>query len=459
MNDTIAAITTPIGTAGVSIIRLSGQDSWQIAYKIFKSANKKSTQQTFQHSKFYYGWIIDPQTNNLIDEIVLLAFKSPKSYTTEDIIEIQCHGGYNVTQKILQICLDNGARLAEKGEFTKRAFLGGRIDLTQVEAILDIISAKTDLFSSSAAYNLSGRLSELTNNIRSLLINLLAHINASVDFPDEVDEMPVEEIKSQINNILNSLQEVLTRSTDGTILKQGIKTAIIGQPNVGKSSLFNYLLNINRAIVTNIPGTTRDIIEEYMDIEGIPFILTDTAGIREIKTQKDSDFIESIGIDRTKSAIDESDLILFIYDVTQGITKEDIYILTEIQNSNKTLIKLANKSDLNNNYDTTDPKELLVSAKTGDGIDKLKQRIKTAVLGDNFKIQKDDIYINTRHKECIKQAIDYLNLAISGIDDGIEQDLISIDIKSALVSLDEMVGEVVSEIIIDQIFSQFCVGK
>lgn len=459
MNDTIAAITTPIGTAGVSIIRLSGVDSWDIAYKIFKTPSKKQNKPEFEHSKFYYGWVIDPKYNTLIDEAVLLVFKSPKSYTTENVIEIQCHGGYNVTQKILQICLNNGARLAEKGEFTKRAFLSGRIDLTQVEAVLDIISAKTNLFSSSAAYNLSGKLSTLINNIRSLLINLLANINASVDFPDEVDEMPYTEIVKQINDILELLQKVLINSTDGTILKQGIKIAIAGQPNVGKSSLFNYLLNINRAIVTNIPGTTRDIIEEYIDIDGIPFILTDTAGIREITSKKDSDFIESIGIDRTKSVIEESDLVLFIYDITNGRTKEDNCILKEIQNKNKPLLKLANKYDLIDNYSTADPNELPVSAKTGYGIDKLKDKIKLTSLGADFKIQKDDVYINTRHKECIKNAIFHLNLALKGIEEDIAQDLISIDIKAALISLDEIVGEVISEVIVDRIFSQFCVGK
>lgn len=459
MNDTIAAITTPIGTAGVSIIRISGLNSWDIAYKIFKPSAKKHNKLKFEHSRFYYGWIIDPIDNNLIDETVLLVFKSPKSYTTEDIIEIQCHGGYNVTQKILQICLDNGARLAEKGEFTKRAFLSGRIDLTQVEAVLDIISAKTTLFSSSAAYNLSGKLSVLINNIRSLLINLLANINASVDFPDEVDEMPYIEIANQISNILKLLQEILIRSTDGTILKQGIKIAIIGQPNVGKSSIFNYLLNINRAIVTNIPGTTRDIIEEYIDIDGIPFILTDTAGIREITSQKDSDFIESIGIDRTKSAIEESDLILFIYDITNGITKEDTSILKEVQNQNKPLLKLANKCDLADNYSIIAPNDLPISAKTGHGIDKLKEKIKLTSLGTDFKIQKNEVYINTRHKECIKQAVYHLNLALEAIEEQIAQDIISIDIKAALLSLDELVGEVVSEVIVDRIFSQFCVGK
>ena len=459
MNDTIAAITTPIGTAGVSIIKLSGVNSWDIAYKIFKPSAKKQNKLKFEHSRFYYGWIIDPIDNNLIDETILLAFKSPKSYTTEDIIEIQCHGGYNVTQKILQICLDNGARLAESGEFTKRAFLSGRIDLTQVEAVLDIISAKTTLFSSSAAYNLSGKLSVLINNIRSLLINLLANINASVDFPDEVDEMPYIEIANQISNILKLLQEILIRSTDGTILKQGIKIAIIGQPNVGKSSIFNYLLNINRAIVTNIPGTTRDIIEEYIDIDGIPFILTDTAGIREITSQKDSDFIESIGIDRTKSAIEESDLILFIYDITNGITKEDTSILKEVQNQNKPLLKLANKCDLTDNYSIIASNDFPISAKTGHGIDKLKEKIKLTSLGTDFKIQKNEVYINTRHKECIKQAIYHLNLTLEAIEEQIAQDIISIDIKAALLSLDELVGEVVSEVIVDRIFSQFCVGK
>ncbi len=456
--DTIAAIATPVGTAGVSIIRLSGSNAWQIALNIFRLSKKKSTLKELEHSKFYYGWITDPDYDSLIDEVIILAFKAPKSYTTEDLIEIQCHGGVNVTRRILQVCLAQGARLAEKGEFTKRAFIGGRIDLTQVEAVLDIISAKTELFSSVAAYNLSGKLSTLINNTRTLLISLLAHIEASVDFPDEVDEMPYNELEDNLVKILNTIEAVLKKATDGNILKHGIKVAIVGKPNVGKSSLFNYLLNSERAIVTNIPGTTRDILQEYIDIDGIPVILTDTAGIREMIPQNDSDYIESIGVDRSKDALSDSDLILFIYDINQGIKDEDSIILEEAQKKAKPIIKIANKSDLSNN-NSISIEDISTSALTGNGIEEIKQSIKDTTLGDNFKVQRDEVYINMRHQECLNKALKHINLSIDAVKQDEMQDLISIDIKAALLALDEIVGEVVAEEIIDHIFSQFCVGK
>lgn len=388
-----------------------------------------------------------------------MAFKSPKSYTTEDIIEIQCHGGINVTQKILQICLNNGARLAEKGEFTKRAFLEGRIDLTQVEAVLDIISAKTEVFSSAAAYNLSGQLSEFINQIRILLTNLLAHIEASVDFPEEVDEMPYIELISHLNKILKIIQEILNKASDGNILKHGIKIAIVGKPNVGKSSIFNTLLKTERAIVTNIPGTTRDILQETIDIDGIPVVLTDTAGIRKTENKNDNDFIESIGVDRSIETIQTSDLILFVYDITSGILKEDSHILQESKKYNKPIIIMANKADISKNITSLKEKEILISAKTGTGIKELTSEIKKTILGENFKVQKDEVYINLRHKECLQKSLNHIKLAIEAANKEEMQDLISIDIKSALLSLDELVGEVVAENIIDRIFSQFCIGK
>lgn len=456
--DTIAAIATPIGASGVSVIRLSGFEAWQLTYKIFKSTFKKPVK-SFEHSKFYHGWIIDPDTNILIDEVIILAFKSPKSYTTEDVIEIQCHGGINVTRKILDLCLKHGARLAEKGEFTKRAFLGGRIDLTQVEAVLDIISAKTNLFSSAAAYNLSGKLSILINNLRTSLIDLLASIHASIDFPDEVDELPYNTLSDRIHQIIIEINTVLTRATNGTILKQGIKAAIVGKPNVGKSSLFNYLLNSDRAIVTNIPGTTRDILQEYIDIDGIPLILTDTAGIRETSTKNDLDYVESIGINRSINTIQDSDLILFIYDARNNLEEADRSILEEAQKYNKPLLIIANKADLLKENELNNINDLKISATTGMGINSLKENIKDMVLGSNFKVKQDEVYINMRHKEALENALKYLHLSHKAAQRKELQDLISIDIKSALLSLDEIVGEAISETIIDHIFSQFCIGK
>lgn len=325
--------------------------------------------------------------------------------------------------------------------------------------MLDIISAKTELFSSVAAYNLSGKLSELINDIRKKLIKLISHIEASVDFPDEVDEMPYEEIEIHLTEIMNTINTVSKRASDGNILKHGIKVAIIGKPNVGKSSLFNYLLNTDRAIVTNIPGTTRDILQEYIDIDGIPVILIDTAGIRETLSNNDSDYIESIGVNRSKGAINDSDLILFIYDINQGMKKEDTDIYKEALKYNKPILQLANKSDIKDDSNHTESNIIKVSALKGNGIEKLKDAIKTIVLGDTFQVKRDEVYINMRHKECLNKAKEHIDLAYDAVKYKEMQDLISIDIKAALIALDEIVGEVVAEEIIDHIFSQFCVGK
>jgi tRNA modification GTPase len=437
---------------------MSGIDAWPIALNLFRTTTHKKLK-SLTNSRFYHGWIIDPTDDSLIDEVLLLAFKSPKSYTSEDVIEFQCHGGINVTQRILQLCLNAGARHAECGEFTKRAFIGGRIDLTQVEAVLDIISAKTELFSSSAAYNLSGKLSQLINEIRIQLIELLAHIEASLDFPDEVDELPYEDLSHRLIQISQTINKVLNQATDGNILKHGIKITIVGKPNVGKSSLFNYLLNSERAIVTDIPGTTRDILQETIDIDGIPVILTDTAGIRELLQQTDSDYIESIGVKRARTTMNESDLILFIFDIIRGIEPDDRLILDEAKKFNKPILLVGNKADLTN-HDTEPTDGLIsISAVSGQGIAALKKAIKLTVLGQDFKAAKNEVYINTRHKEALKKALHHITLAHNGCQITEMQDLISIDIKAGLLALDEIVGEVVAENIIDKIFSQFCVGK
>ncbi|MEW5820215.1 MAG: tRNA uridine-5-carboxymethylaminomethyl(34) synthesis GTPase MnmE [Cyanobacteriota bacterium] len=457
--DTIAAIATPLGVAGISVIRLSGNNAWEIALNIFRTSKNKRPLKYLSNSKIHHGWIINPTNNSLIDEVILLAFKSPNSYTTEDLIEIQCHGGIKVTENILDICLNQGARIAEKGEFTKRAFIGGRIDLTQVEAVLDIISAKTDLFSAAAAYNLSGQLSILINNLRSQLIKLLAQIEASIDFPDDVEEINYFDLNNHLNNIKSNIEEVINKATDGNILKHGIKVVIIGKPNVGKSSLFNHLLNSDRAIVTDIPGTTRDILQEHIDISGIPVVITDTAGIRNTVNLNQNDYIEAIGVNRSKGAIADGDLILFIYDIKQGLTNEDICILDEATKSSKPIIKVANKIDLVDSGKIPSTDIIAVSATSGINIDLLKQKIKNTMLGENFRAERDEVYLNLRHKECLKKAKEYLSLAIEASNKNEMQDLISIDIKSSLISLNEILGEAVTEEILDYIFSQFCIGK
>lgn len=292
-----------------------------------------------------------------------------------------------------------------------------------------------------------------------LLTDLLAHIEASVDFPEEVDEMDYNELKNNLDEIQNTINEVLNKASDGNILKHGIKVAIVGKPNVGKSSLFNTLLKTERAIVTNIPGTTRDILQETIDIDGIPVVLTDTAGIRKTENKNDNDYIESIGVDRSIETIQSSDLVLFIYDINSGIIEEDKQILLEANKYEKPIISIANKSDMIKETKNNNSEEILVSAKTGNGISQLTSKIKDTILGENFKVSKDEVYINIRHKECLYKALEHINLAIEASKMQEMQDLISIDIKAALLSLDELVGEVVAENIIDRIFSQFCIGK
>jgi tRNA modification GTPase len=457
-NDTIAAIATPLGSSGVSIVRISGPDSWEIARKIIRKSNKSLKLPEFTHSVAFHGWIVDNYSASLIDEVMVLPFGAPKSYTTEDVIEIQCHGGFKVTQKILDLCLKNGARPAERGEFTKRAFIAGRIDLVQVESVIDLISAKTNLFSSAAAYNLSGKLSGFINEIRVMLIKLLAHIEASVDFPEEVDEMPFEDFMSSLMHIEKTIIDVLRKASDGNILKNGIKITIVGRPNAGKSTLFNCLLNSDRAIVTEIPGTTRDVLMESFEIDGIPVTVTDTAGIRDVDSSNQADLIESIGIDRSKSSIQDCDLVIFVYDARSGIDVEDTLIMNDVINFNKPMIKVANKTDLILDKDFVSG-IVHVSAKNNTNIDLLRQKIKELILGPDFNASNDEYYINMRHKECLNKALMHVELSVNALNSEDPHDLISIDVKSALLSLNEIVGEVVTEEILDSIFSQFCVGK
>lgn len=457
--DAIAAIATPIGSGGVGIIRISGSDSLKIAEKIFL---KK-----IHTGKINHGWIYDQ--NIKIDEVILLAFKNPNSYTGENVIEIHCHGGINVVRNILELVLKNGARLAERGEFTKRAFLNGKLDLSQAEAVCDLIYAKTQNFAIQSAKNLSGVLAQKIKEIKKDIFEILSRIIAGIDFPDDVAEPAYEYIYSEVSKSINKIEEILSCAKSSNILRQGLKIAILGKPNVGKSSLFNALLSLNRAIVTEIAGTTRDILTETIDLEGIPVTLIDTAGIRD---HSEIDKVEEIGIEFSRQAAQEADLILFLYDASTGMNEEDKIILEMIED--KSYLILANKSDLINKSEpdtapeesvsTTasatpqaDKKPIKISTVSKEGFVSMKKRIKDFV-GEK-SIEDTEFITNSRQQDCLEKAKESLLQALLATEIKEHQDLISIDIKSALLYLDEITGEVITDDILNNIFDNFCIGK
>lgn len=436
--DTIAAISTPLGTGGVGVIRLSGEKSFEIAAKI-------SSKKEFKPNYICHCWILE--NDKKVDEVVILPFKAPHSYTGEDVIEIQCHGGVNIVKKILELVLNNGARHAEKGEFTKRAFLNKKLDLSQAEAVADLIHSKTKDFVLTSAKNLSGALALKINSIKTDIFEILSRIVAGIDFPEDVNEPEYDYLISSMENCVDEIESILSTADTSNILRQGASVAIVGRPNVGKSSLFNTLLNIDRAIVTDIAGTTRDILKETLDF-GIPVTLIDTAGIRE---NEEISKVEEIGIEFSKQSLDEANLVLFLYDASVGMTEDDLNIYNLVKN--KTHIKIANKSDLIN--DTAEG--LMISTKTGVGIEELKTKIKSAVCD----IDPDNLEFSTnmRQQDCLTQARESLLTAIEASERGELQDLISIDVKAALLALEELTGETITDDILNNIFENFCIGK
>lgn len=451
--DTITAISTPLGTGGVGIIRLSGSDCTRIIGEIFSKNPKEKTPITLHPMRVHHGWIIENE--HPVDEVIVLYFKSPNSYTGEDIAEIHCHGGLNVVRKILNLTIAKGARLAERGEFTKRAFLNQKLDLSQAEAVLDLIHSKTDIFSGLSANNLSGRLSQYIAEIKQETFDLLSKITAAIDFPEDVTEPPYEFIETELEKIIAKLNRAIATFSNSNMMRQGIKVTIAGKPNAGKSSLFNSLLDINRAIVTNIAGTTRDAIEETIDIAGVPTTLIDTAGIRELDNISNETYVESIGIDISKKYIEDSDIIIFVYDLTQGMKDDDKKIYQDIKT--KTHIIAASKSDLTNKKPELE-NTVIFSSITKQGIDELKKKIEEKILNKNDS-DNCDFSINIRQYECLKSAKNSLEIALEATKKEELQDLISIDIKSALLALDEITGEVITDEILNNIFDNFCIGK
>lgn len=437
--DTIAAIATPLGTGGVGVIRISGDTSFDIIKKIYSKQNLTA-------GRISHGWIVD--NGKKIDEVIILPFKNPNSYTGEDVIEIHCHGGMNVVRNILDLVLKNGARTAERGEFTKRAFLNKKMDLSQAEAVADLIHAKTRNFAIQSAKNLSGVLGEKISEIKKQIFETLSKIIAGIDFPEDVTEPEYSYLISSFENSLKEIDEILSCAKSSDILRQGVKIAIVGKPNVGKSSLFNKLLNVERAIVTDIAGTTRDVIKENLDWD-VAITLIDTAGIRE---SDEVGKVEEIGIEYSKQSADEADLVLFIYDASRGMDDEDKAILDLIKN--KTHLIIANKCDLIQNKIEN---AINISVETGLGIEDLKNKIKEIVC--NFSSDDTEFITNKRQQDCLEKCRESLTNALNAAKINELQDLISIDLKSALLYLDEITGEVITDEILENIFSHFCIGK
>ena len=440
--ETIAAISTPLGTGGVGVIRISGEKSFDIALKI-------SDRQTLPAGKICHGWILDDGVK--IDEVVILPFKNPNSYTGEDVVEIQCHGGVNVVRNILDVVLKNGARIAERGEFTKRAFLNKKLDLSQAEAVDDLIHAKTSNFAIQSAKNLSGVLASKITEIKGEIFETTSRIVAGIDFPEDVTEPEYSYLIERFTASLNEIDKILASAKSSDILRQGIKVAIVGRPNVGKSSLFNALLNLDRAIVTDIAGTTRDIIKENLDL-GVAVTLIDTAGIIE---DENIDKVEEIGIEYSKQSAQEADLILFLYDANAGLTDEDNEIYEIIKD--KTHIVVANKIDLVENFIEEIPNTAKLSTYSKDGLEDLKEKMRTFVC--QISPEDTEYITNKRQQECLKRSSEALKQALAAAQTEELQDMIYIDLKSALLALDEITGEVITDDILNNIFYHFCIGK
>ena len=455
---TIAAISTATGNGGIGIIRMSGKKSFEILNKFFIPANKENEEIKGYTMKF--GYIVNPETQEKIDEVLVSYFISPKSYTTENMCEINSHGGIIVEKKILELCLKNGAELAEPGEFTKRAFLNGRIDLAQAESVIDLINSKSDNEAKASINQLEGNLSKKIHEIRDKLLDVMADIEANIDYPEyDIEDVTNKKIENVLNEIKQDLINLSNSFENGKILKEGVKTIILGKPNAGKSSLLNSILNEERAIVSEYAGTTRDTIEEYVNIDGISLKLIDTAGIR-----KTDDKIEEIGVKRALKLSEDADLIIAIFDGSKELDEEDLEILNIIKN--KKSIILLNKKDIgdfnlenNENIRNASSNIIKISAKTGEGVEEIYRKVSELFRTSEIKMNDGIIITNIRHKNQIDKAIGSVNEAIESNNSGLPIDIVSIPIKQILSDLSAITGEDVAEDIINEIFSKFCLGK
>lgn len=459
IDDTIAAIATAPGEAGIGIVRISGDEALSIADHIFISNNGKSIKE-IPPRRISYGYIVDPDTKEKIDEVLVVYMKAPYTYTKEDIVEINCHGGMIPVKRILELVLRNGARAAEAGEFTKRAFLNGRIDLAQAEAVMDLISAKTDKGFDVALNQLEGSLSKRVEKTRNVLLEMLAHIEVSIDFSeDDIDEITLDTLKEKSDEVQEEIKYLLETAETGKLIKEGLNTVIIGKPNVGKSSLLNALLRESRAIVTNIPGTTRDIIEERVNIKGILLNLVDTAGIRETE-----DIVEKIGVEKTKEFFNKADLIMFMLDASTDLTEEDLQIMELIKG--KDAIILINKTDLPQKIDIGKIQQyfnkkriLYTSLIEGKGLQEIEDTLVDMVYKGEVRQKENLLVTNVRHKNALERALKSIEDATKAIEKKMPLDFIEVDVRNAWEFLGEITGETVAEDLIDHIFKNFCIGK
>jgi len=465
---TIAAIATPQGTGGIGIIKISGKDAISIGRSIFRRSRCSSTltEETADHSfcshQLYHGYVVDKETGKTYDEVLFTVMRAPYSYTREDVVEIQAHSGFVALSAILELVLKKGAKLAEAGEFTKRAFINGRIDLSQAEAVIDIINAKTQQSLEIAANQISGNLGVQIQAIRDAMMNILVEIEAGIDFPDDVGELIdsnriITGIRSEV---MSPLKDMLSRYENAHVLRDGLKLIVVGKPNVGKSSLMNRLIQKDRVIVTHVPGTTRDLVEETINIHGIPVIVTDSAGLHET-----NDPVEVIGIQKTHEYIVQSDLVLFMVDVSSDFTEADFQIYDRIKN--KRAILVFNKSDLvkDGGYRSDIPPQwcdlpnVKTSALYNWGVDTLKELIAKICLGESAFDTRNVIIPNIRHKQALERSIQATEDAVRGIQEGTMFELVAIDIQEVIDSLGEIIGVGAREELLDQIFSRFCIGK
>lgn len=456
--DTIAAISTPAGEGGISIIRISGSDALQVANQLVKD---RDLTKVASHT-INYGHIIDPETQEEVDEVMVSVMLAPKTYTKEDVVEINCHGGLLATNRTLQLVLSHGARLAEPGEFTKRAFLNGRLDLSQAEAVMDLIRAKTDQSMQVALNQLDGDLSRLIKKLRQDILDVLAQVEVNIDYPeyDAVEEMTSQMLKEKATEVRQHLVALLQSAKQGKVLRDGLATAIIGRPNVGKSSLLNTLLHEDKAIVTSVAGTTRDVIEEYVNVNGVPLRLIDTAGIR-----KTDDQVEKIGVERSRQALNAADLVLLLIDASRELTGEDQQLLTATEK--KSRIVILNKTDLPTKVDANQLKAMLgdtplikTSITDHTGVDQLGETIAHLFFNQGIESYQGDVMVtNARHIGLLHQAKEALDDVLKGLADGMPVDLVQIDMTRCWDLLGEITGDSYQDELLDQLFSQFCLGK
>ncbi|EHD0799322.1 tRNA uridine-5-carboxymethylaminomethyl(34) synthesis GTPase MnmE [Staphylococcus pseudintermedius] len=456
--DTITSISTPMGEGAIGIVRLSGHDAVEIADKLYKGKHLLKDVPTHTIN---YGHIIDPETEEVVEEVMVSVLRAPRTFTREDIVEINCHGGILTINRVLELTMTYGARMAEPGEYTKRAFLNGRIDLSQAEAVMDFIRSKTDRASKVAMNQIEGRLSDLIKRQRQSILEILAQVEVNIDYPeyDDVEDATTEFLLERSQEIKQEIQKLLDTGIQGKIMREGLSTVIVGKPNVGKSSMLNNLIQDNKAIVTEVAGTTRDVLEEYVNVRGVPLRLVDTAGIRETE-----DIVERIGVERSRKALSEADLILFVLNYNEPLTEDDRKLYEVIKNEDA--IVIINKTDLEQRLDLAEVETMVgdmpiiqTSMLQQQGIDELEIQIRDLFFGGEVQSQDMTYVSNSRHISLLKQAKNAIQDAIDAAEMGVPMDMVQIDLTRTWEILGEIIGESASEELIDQLFSQFCLGK